>query len=753
MVDAPRHPITLRFDSRYLEAAFRRNYAQASLRHVRWAILLGIALYGPLFGAMDSVDAPGAQHVIWAIRLGVCLVAFGVYLFTFSPRFTRYMQPTLSALLLLGGLGLVAMLGLEETGQQYFDGPALVILAAYVAIRLRFIYATAVGWLTTAAFAAVVVAFRDEPAEFLASSVWFVVSANIIGMFAAHGLESYSRRNFWQARALNAKRQELEVARAQAAEQAAQLAELDAAKDRFFANVSHELRTPLTLLLGPIRDALNGRYGPLDGTWERQLPLMHRSGERLLGLVERLLDLARLDARRLRLRVVEADLVALTHGIALGFAARAERGEVALDFDAEPEQIDVWIDPERVEQVLTNLLSNAFKFTPAGGRIRVTLRQADEAAVLTVRDTGEGIPAGVLPHIFERFRQADDTATRRHEGIGIGLALVHELVTLHGGRIEAESQLGAGSTFAVRLPLGCAHFDDDAFATGPARLPNATTAEVPLLDPIANGQESEPLTNATVLIVEDHADMRAYLRVLLAPHYRVELADDGQTGLDTARRLAADGRTPDLIVSDVMMPRLDGFALCHALKEDDALSHVPVVLLTARTDEESKLEGLCEGADDYLAKPFSADELLARCENLIEVRRRLRARFSGEVVVRPTEVVVEREEVDWLEEVKTVCEAHIADAGFGVDWLADTLDVSTRTLQRRLKEASGLTPGAFLRTMRLERAAQLLEQDAESVTEVAAAVGYTDAESFSRAFRQGFGVPPTTYVTQRGPTA
>lgn len=752
MAEAPRHPVTLRFASRYLEAAFRRDYAQSSLRHVRLAILLGVALYGPLFGVMDTVDASGARHIIWAIRFGVCLVALGLYAFTFSPHFTRYMQPSLAGLLLLGGLGLVAMLGVEGTGQQYFDGPALVILAAYVAIRLRFVFATAVGWLTTAAYAAAVIALRNEPAEFLASSVWFVVSANIIGMFAAYGLESYTRRNFWQARALNAKRQQLEAARAQAAEQAAQLAELDAAKDRFFANVSHELRTPLTLLLGPVRDALNGRYGPLDGAWGRQLPLMHRSGERLLGLVERLLDLARLDARRLRLRVAETDLVALAHGIVLGFAARAEREGVALDFEAEPEQIDVWIDPERVEQVLTNLLSNAFKFTPAGGRVGVTLRQADEAVALTVRDTGEGIPPEVLPHIFERFRQADDTATRRHPGIGIGLALVRELVSLHGGRIEAESTRGAGSTFTVRLPLGRAHFDDDAFAAGPMRLPDSTS-EMPLLAPTPDGRAPDPLTDATVLVVEDHADMRAYLRDLLAPHYHVEMASDGQAGLDTARRLAAEDRTPDLIISDVMMPGLDGFALCHALKEDDTLAHVPVVLLTARADEASKLEGLGEGADDYLAKPFSADELLARCENLIEVRRRLRARFSGEVVVRPTDVVVEHEEVDWLEEVKAVCEAHIADAGFGVDWLADTLDVSTRTLQRRLKAASGLTPGAFLRTMRLERAAQLLEQDAESVTEVAAAVGYTDAESFSRAFRQGFGMPPSAYAVQRGPMA
>jgi DNA-binding response OmpR family regulator len=265
-------------------------------------------------------------------------------------------------------------------------------------------------------------------------------------------------------------------------------------------------------------------------------------------------------------------------------------------------------------------------------------------------------------------------------------------------------------------------------------------------------------TDATVLVVEDHDDMRAYLRDLLVPHYHVEEAADGEAGLAAARRLAAEDRAPDLVISDLMMPGLDGYALCHALKEDEALGHVPVVLLTARADEESKLEGLSEGADDYLAKPFSAEELLARCENLIEVRRRLRARFSGEVVVRPSdrvvessEVVVEREEADWVEAARAVCEEHIADANFGVDWLADELDVSTRTLRRRLKAASGLTPGAFLRTLRLERAAELLEAGADGVAEVGAAVGYTNADWFSQAFRQGFGVPPSAWAEGERP--
>jgi CheY-like chemotaxis protein len=382
--------------------------------------------------------------------------------------------------------------------------------------------------------------------------------------------------------------------------------------------------------------------------------------------------------------------------------------------------------------------------------------------VLTVRDTGEGIREDLLPYVFERFRQGDNPSTRRHEGAGIGLSLVHELVELHGGNVSVESEVGFGSAFTVRLPLGKGHLDAELLAgdgaddlAPPVAGGSTEDAVVPMPGLVLEASEDEGdapavRTDATVLVVEDHDDMRAYLRGLLAPHYHVEEASDGEDGLESARRLAAEGRTPDLVISDVMMPGLDGYALCHALKADEALGHVPVVLLTARADQESKLEGLSEGADDYLAKPFSAEELLARCENLIEVRRRLRARFSGEVVVRPTGVVVEQDEADWVDEVKAVCEERLSDPNFGVDWLADELDLSARTLRRRMKAVSGLTPGAFLRTLRLERAAELLEQRAGGVAEVAAAVGYAEAESFSRAFRQGFGVPPSTYAERGG---
>ena len=572
---------------------------------------------------------------------------------------------------------------------------------------------------------------------------WFLaLGALALAGAVGLGLRRHARR----AEALEAvvaeRTAELRAEKATTEAQATRLADLDAAKSRFFANISHELRTPLTLLLGPLRDA--EARGEAEA-WRRQVPLMRRSGERLLGLVDELLDLARLDAGRLHLHVREVDLGALSRRIVVAFASRAEQEGLTLGVDVPPRPLAAWVDPERYEQILGNLLVNAFKFTPSGGKVRVGVRTEHRTAVVTVRDTGQGIPAEAVPHVFERFHQIVDAATPPHGGAGIGLALVRELVGLHGGTVEVESVEGFGSAFTVRLPLGRAHLPPEAFDAAPGAPTRSAL-------PAAPGPDARPVdrpptpSDAVVLVVEDHPDMRTYLCDLLAPHYAVEGAADGQAGLDAARRLHADGRPPALVLSDVVMPRLDGIDLCRALKADPALGHVPVVLLTARADEESRLDGLGASADDYLAKPFSVDELLARCENLIEVRRRLQARFSGEVVVHPTAVVVPREEADWLAQAQAAAEARLADAGFGVDWLASDLGVSTRTLQRRLKAACGLTPHAFLRTLRLEHAAALLEAGGRSVAEVATAVGYTDPDSFSRAFRQGFGVAPSLYA-------
>ena len=549
---------------------------------------------------------------------------------------------------------------------------------------------------------------------------------------------------------------ELEAEKEKTEGQAARLADLDEAKSRFFANVSHELRTPLTLLLGPIRDALAD--DDREEALVQQLPMMRRSGERLLGLVERLLDLARLDAGRLRLRVAEADLVGLTRRIVLAFASRAEREGLALAFDADARTARRLGGPRALRAGALEPPRERDQ-VHAGGRAHP---RDPRAPTRTRPSSPSATRARASPRTCSPTSSsgsARPTTPRRvgTRGQGSGSPSSASLVALHGGEVDGRERAGLREHVHRPPPIGEGALRRRRLRPG-RRTPRLLSRSLPpdACRPRActsRRPDAPTRADATVLVVEDHADMRAYLHGLLAPHYRVEEAEDGLAGLEAARRLAADGRTPDLVISDVMMPGLDGYALCHALKEDDALGHVPVVLLTARADEESRLEGLGEGADDYLAKPFSAEELLARCENLIEVRRRLRARFSGEVVVQPAGVVVDGEEADWVEEVKAACEAHLGDANFGVDWLADELGVSARTLQRRLKAASGLTPGAFLRTLRLERAAQLLEQGAGGVAEVASAVGYTDAEWFSRAFRQGFGVPPSAYAEGERPGA
>ena len=540
--------------------------------------------------------------------------------------------------------------------------------------------------------------------------------------------------------------------------QAEQLRELDAVKARFFANISHEFRTPLTLLLGPIQDALKG--GDRDQL-EEHLPLMQRNAERLLSLIGQLLDLSKLEAGGMQLHARQTDLVPLLCQLALAFASRAERQGLTLIYYPEVETLPCFVDIDKLEKIVLNLLSNAFKFTDRGGKVRVHLarRHADTGAwaEIAVQDTGKGIPDAALPYMFGRFHQVVAGTTPSHEGTGIGLALTRELVELHQGTITVESTENFGSTFTVRLPLGQAHLqtgdlaeviepdapDSLARRDVPADLfegdgPAEYAAPAAVQEPEEHAEKDRP----TVLVIEDNRDMRAYLKSHLAPRYRFAEAANGETGLELVRSLK-----PDLIISDVMMPLLDGLSLCRIVKSDPTLGRIPIVLLTARADEHSKMEGLATGADDYLAKPFNAEELLVRVENLIDFRRKLCAHFGGQVVVEPGRVVVTSAEAAFIERVRDIVEAQLGDTHFGVDELAAEVGLSARQLLRRMKETAGLTPNGYIRMLRLERAAQLLAQRAGSVSEIAYKVGFNQPDYFSKLFRQVFGVPPSEYAS------
>jgi PAS domain S-box-containing protein len=399
------------------------------------------------------------------------------------------------------------------------------------------------------------------------------------------------------------------------------LAELDRAKTEFFSNVSHEFRTPLTLLLGPVEELLAAPT--LDEQRVRaDLDVVHRNGLRLRKLVDSLLDFSRLQAGRLRGTFRPVDLAAATSRLAGLFAEPAQAAGLRLHVDCPELGEPVWVDREMWEQVMLNLLSNALKFTFEGS-ITVRLRRESGAAVLTVRDTGIGIPAAELPLLFDRFHRVDGARARSAEGSGIGLALVRELVALHGGTLGVESEVDVGTTFSVTVPFGRAHLPAGQVAD-PAGEPAGTSGAAAsyisetrrwLAPPVQPPEPADP-GRPHVLVADDNADMREYLTTLLVPHYRVRTASDGRAALD-----AATAEVPDLILTDAMMPAMDGFALLAALRADPRTAGVPVLLLSARAGEEAAVEGLSAGADDYLVKPFSSTELLARVRAHLQAAR------------------------------------------------------------------------------------------------------------------------------------
>ena len=404
------------------------------------------------------------------------------------------------------------------------------------------------------------------------------------------------------------------------------LMEIDRAKTAFFSNVSHEFRTPLTLMLGPAEGLLADAHGPLSPSQREQIAILHRNAGRLSKLVNALLDFSRIEAGRAQASYRETDVAALTRELAGAFRSAIE--QAGLQFDVECERIDapVFVDRDMWEKIVLNLLSNALKFTFAGS-ITIAIGQRDQSVQLTVRDSGVGIPEPELPRIFERFHRVEGTRSRTHEGSGIGLALTNELVRLHGGTISATSRVDAGSAFVVQIPVGRAHLPAAHVNLEPAVQAQATGA-APFIDeavrwqPAPHAPAAPAQSRATgarldrILIADDNADMRDYLRQLLAGEWDVTTVGDGQSAL-----AAALAQPPDLIVTDVMMPVKDGFELLRALRSEARTRGVPVLMLSARAGEEARISGLVAGADDYMTKPFSARELVARVRSLLALAR------------------------------------------------------------------------------------------------------------------------------------
>ncbi|MEO1449707.1 MAG: ATP-binding protein, partial [Bacteroidota bacterium] len=392
----------------------------------------------------------------------------------------------------------------------------------------------------------------------------------------------------------------------------------------------------------------------------------------------------------------------------------------------------------KMERVIYNLISNAIKFTPEHGTITLQLERQQEQVEIRIVDNGQGISTDQLPHIFDRFYQAESGQQHTEPGSGIGLTLVKELIELHEGKIEVESTVGEGTRFLVQLPL----------AAGAAEKAEAYTSRLePLPQPVENKvpAPSYPAPKQ-ILIVEDNPDVRNYLAQEVAGFgYRVSLAADGQVGLQKARN-----EQPDLIISDVMMPRMDGFQLAEAIRSDVSSSHIPLIMLTAKASDESRIEGLQTGVDAYLTKPFNSQELEVRIKKLIEQRHILKQRFSEAMIIKPEEVSAVPMDQQFLQLVTDTIEAHLGDEQFGVEALAEAAAMSSTHLNRKLKALIGQSAGKLIRSMRLQRAADLLKQQAGTVSEIAYDLGFSDPTNFARAFKKQFGVNPSQYRTYKG---
>jgi signal transduction histidine kinase/DNA-binding response OmpR family regulator len=534
------------------------------------------------------------------------------------------------------------------------------------------------------------------------------------------------------------------------------LAEIDELKSRMFSNISHEFRTPLTLILGPLDDMIE--EGESKRPSLKTVKMMQRNASRLLTLVNQMLDLSKMDAGKLKIELVESDIVQTLRAMVLSFSSLAEQKHIHFEHEMPDHPYITWFDPDKLEKIINNLLSNAFKFTPENGIVKVAAKLSSGAKTtpvteftcenpvleLSVEDNGKGIPGEHLEKVFDRFHQVEGASEIEQIGTGIGLALTKELLTLMHGKVTVESTPGKGSIFKILLPLGKNHLKEKEFIltdTG-----NIADKKIKIQEENLSSAGGEITSTPDeqlyplILIVDDHPDIRTHIRQKLKK-FRVLEAADGKAGLDISIEYL-----PDLIVTDLMMPEMDGVEFCKKLKTDERTSHIPVIMLTAKASVENRIEGLETGADDYITKPFNMKELLTRINNLIEQRRKLRERFSREVTLQPKDIAITSADEKFLNRTIEIIEKNMGDGEFDVASLREESGLSHMQLFRKLKALTDQAPGDFIRTIRLKRAAQLMQQKFGNIAEITYEVGFNNLSYFARCFREMFGMSPSEYM-------
>ncbi|MHA1593039.1 MAG: ATP-binding protein, partial [Candidatus Heimdallarchaeaceae archaeon] len=450
---------------------------------------------------------------------------------------------------------------------------------------------------------------------------------------------------------------------------------------------------------------------------------------------------------KLKLEASCSNIVSFVKGIAMSFESVAEGKEIILRATSEKEKIEAYFDRDKIEKSLINLLSNSFKFTPEGGKITVTIKEIENKSVeIKVKDTGIGISREELPKVFDRFYQVDSSHTREQEGTGIGLALTKELVELHRGSINVNSNEEEWTEFTIELPLGRKHLSDEEIveAVEPVEERKILVEEEKPVSTAPQEEVAEDIDadKTIILVVEDNADVREYIKDSIGEEYQVEEAVNGEQGVRKAEKII-----PDLIISDVMMPKMDGNELTRTLKNDEKTSHIPIILLTAKTEQESKLEGLATGAEAYLTKPFDIKELQIRIKNLINIRYELQKKFSkGDYKPKPEEKKISKFDLKFINGLIEVIELHISDEEFSIEDLGRETVMSRSQIHRKLKALTGKSPSQYIRSIRLAKAKKYIEEQQGNISEIAYSVGFGSPAYFTRCFKAEYGYPPSDLI-------
>ena len=532
----------------------------------------------------------------------------------------------------------------------------------------------------------------------------------------------------------------------------AELEEATQVKLRFFTNISHEFRTPLTLIVGPLENMIESEELP--GHFRKQLNMMHRNALRLLRMINQLMDFRKVENAKMKLQAGQYDLVSFIEEIKQNFEDLAEQKHIRLEMSSSEPSLLVWFDWDKLDKVIFNLLSNAFKFTPEKGTISLSVSKTkpvvktiwEEEVTIKISDNGKGISRDHIGHIFDRFYQVEKS--QDFKGTGLGLSLSKEFVELHHGKISVESSTGKGTTFTIRLPLGEAHLRElekiEILTSGRPDKHEKADEEMnynPVLTDEIKNVELEITERQTILLVEDNKDVREFVKESLQEYYNIVEAENGEIALAVIQE-----EEPDLIVSDIMMPKMDGLELTRLLKTDLKTCHIPIILLTAKSTQEQKMEGLEEGADSYIPKPFNSKHLQIRIKKLLELRRNMHERFKGQLLIDDDDKDLSRLDRKFLNKVSKVVEEHLEKEELSVEELSQVIGLSRVHVYRKIKKLTGMSVSEFVRSVKLKLSLNLIKTSGKTISEIAYEVGFSSPSYFTKCFKEHFGISPSEYI-------